>query len=266
MGTSPSATSEGSVGQPHLHLEAAAAMSVEEAEEALCAEVDCPFSSIDEDRIVGFATSDRPNVDGMGEQGTEQGSELGELLDRVRRGNRDASAEFIKRYGPRIRRRVRGKLSPAMRRLFDSQEILATVARRLDQMVASGRLRAVSDGQVWSLVFTIADRSLIEKAKLFRSLQAKEGEDSPLALSILRRLKQAEQRDPDGPELEIDKVLQSLGDRADRQILGLWLMGRGASSIAAAVDMEPATVRKRWERIRSQLRDACSSDSDERST
>jgi len=193
----------------------------------------------------------------------DTGRELPALLDRVRGGDREASAEFISRYGPRIRRRVRGKLSPAMRRLFDSQEILATVARRLDQMVASGRLHAVSDGQVWSLVFTIADRSLIEKARLFRTLQAKEGEDSPLALSILRRLKRAEQRDPEGPEIEIDKVLLSLGDRLDRQILGLWLMGRGATSIAAAVDMEPASVRKRWERIRGQLRDAYASDAEE---
>lgn len=188
------------------------------------------------------------------------GGELPDLLGRVRGGDREASAEFINRYGPRIRRRVRGKLSPAMRRLFDSQEILATVARRLDRMVAAGRLQAVSDGQVWSLVFTIADRSLVEKAKLFRTLQAREGEDSPLALSILARLKRAEQREPDGPELEIDKVLQSLGDRLDRQILSLWLMGRGAASIAAAVDMEPATVRKRWERIRGQLRDAYASE------
>ncbi len=193
----------------------------------------------------------------------DSGRELPALLDRVRGGDREASAEFISRYGPRIRRRVRGKLSPAMRRLFDSQEILATVARRLDRMVAAGRLHAVSDGQVWSLVFTIADRSLIEKARLFRTLQAKEGEDSPLALGILRRLKQAEQRDPQGPEIEIDKALLSLGDRLDRQILGLWLMGRGATSIAAAVDMEPASVRKRWERIRCQLRDVYASEGEE---
>ncbi len=72
----------------------------------------------------------------------DTGRELPALLDRVRGGDREASAEFISRYGPRIRRRVRGKLSPAMRRLFDSQEILATVARRLDQMVASGERRA----------------------------------------------------------------------------------------------------------------------------
>jgi len=182
-------------------------------------------------------------------------SDLAALLERVRQGDREASAAFIGRYGSRIRRRVRGKLSPAMRRLFDSQEILATVARRLDMLVANGQIHAVSDGQVWSLVFTIVDHSLVEKARVYRGLRAKEGEDSALAEKILARLKESERVREDGPELEIDRALRSLGDRVDRQILSLWLMGRDASSIAVAVDMAPATVRKRWERIRDQLRE-----------
>jgi DNA-directed RNA polymerase specialized sigma24 family protein len=179
-----------------------------------------------------------------------------ELLERVRGGDREACAEFIVRYGARIRRRVRGKLSPAMRRLFDSQEIMSTVARRLDVLVAAGQLHAVSDGQVWSLVFTIAENSLIEKARVFRSLQAKEGEDSPLAKRVIERLRHAERTNPEGVEVEIDNVLRTLGDRVDRQILSLWLMGRDSMSIAAAVDLAPAAVRKRWERIRDRLREA----------
>jgi DNA-directed RNA polymerase specialized sigma24 family protein len=187
--------------------------------------------------------------------------DLDGLLGRVRAGDRDATAEFINRYGARIRRRVRGKLSPAMRRLFDSQEILSTVARRLDKLVADGRLRAASDGQVWSLVFTIADHSLIEKARVFKVLKSREGEDGELAGRMLRRMRDAAATDPEGPELELDRALSSLGDRVDRQILSLWLMGQGAASIGAAVDMEPATVRKRWERIRGQLRDVYATES-----
>lgn len=186
----------------------------------------------------------------------ESDGELADLMNKVRTGDREASALFISKFGARIRRRVRGKLSPAMRRLFDSQEILATVARRLDALVSKGQMQAVSDGQVWSLVFTIAENSLIEKARVYRSLVAKEGQDSALAESLLSRLRAAERYRDDGPELEIDKALRSLGDRVDRQILSLWLMGRDAASIGVAVDMTPATVRKRWERIRGRLREA----------
>lgn len=177
------------------------------------------------------------------------------LLERVRGGDRQACAEFVVRYEARIRRRVRGKLPPAMRRLFDSQEIMSTVARRLDALVASGKLHAVSDGQVWSLVFTIAENSLVEKARVFRGLQAKEGEDGALAMKLMAKLQSAEFAAPDGAEIEIDRALSLLTDRLDRQILSLWLMGRDSISIAAAVELSPATVRKRWERIRERLRE-----------
>ncbi len=35
-----------------------------------------------------------------------------------------------------------------MRRLFDSQDILSTVSRRLDQYVQAGKVQAASMGQV----------------------------------------------------------------------------------------------------------------------
>ena len=56
-------------------------------------------------------------------------------LDRMRRGDRVAAAVFITRYSSRIHRRISGKLSPGMRRVFDTQEIFSTFGRRLDQLV-----------------------------------------------------------------------------------------------------------------------------------
>ncbi len=184
---------------------------------------------------------------------------LGDLLARARGGDRDAGADLMARYRSRIRRRIRGKLGPAMRRLFDSGEVLSTVARRLDTLISSGRLRAATDGQFWALVFRMAENSLIEKARVFRTLQAQEGEDGELAYRMLDRMRTAERRDHDGPEVELDLALRTLGDGLDRQILSLWLMGNQPTSIAAAVNMPPATVRKRWERIRGQLRVAIAS-------
>src|SRR5262245_42454435 len=88
------------------------------------------------------------------------------LLERMRAGDRDAAAEFVARFAPNIRRRIRGKMNPAMRRLFDSQEILSTLVRRLDEFVGAGQLNAESIPQLWSLLFRIADNSLIEKARV----------------------------------------------------------------------------------------------------
>lgn len=176
------------------------------------------------------------------------------LLVRMRAGDRSAAAEFIAVYGPQIRRRIRGKLGPTMRRLFDSQEILSTLGRRLDNFVHTKRLRADSVPELWALVLKIADNSLLEKARVYRALQRKEGEDSPFATQVLGRLREAETRDPEGPELEIAEAMSTLEDKVDREVLSLWLLGVPHIHIAETLGMEPPAVRKRWQAIRERLR------------
>ena len=180
--------------------------------------------------------------------------QLDDLLMRMRSGDREAAAEFISRFGPRIRRRIRGQLGPAMRRLFDSQDILSTLGRRLDAWVGANRLEAVSAQELWALVFRIADNAMIEKARVFKGLQSREGEDSPFARGILRRLESRENEQPDGAVIEIDRALSSLDDATDRDILALWLMGNQHKHIAESVGLPAPTVRKRWEKIRGRLR------------
>lgn len=182
-------------------------------------------------------------------------AELDDLLMRMRSGDRQAAAEFVSRFGPRIRRRIRGQLAPAMRRLFDSQDILSTLGRRLDTWIAAHRLEAVTAPQLWALVFRIADHAMIEKARVFRALEAREGEDSPFARTILGRLRQREREEPDGAVIEIDRAIGSLDDATDREILSLWLMGNQHKHIAMTVGLQAPTVRKRWEKIRGRLRD-----------
>jgi DNA-directed RNA polymerase specialized sigma24 family protein len=186
---------------------------------------------------------------------TQADSELQHLLLRMRSGDREAAAEFLDRSGPKIRRRIRGKLAPSMRRLFDSQEILSTLGRRLDQFVAGGQLHAATLGELWTLVMRIADHSLIEKARMFRALEAREGEDGPLAHRMLSRLRELERRNAEAPMIEIDAALRSLGPGIDREITSMWLQGSSHAEIAQCVGLAPTAVRKRWESIRHRLRD-----------
>jgi hypothetical protein len=184
----------------------------------------------------------------------DQRDDLDDLLMRMRASDRDAAAEFLRRFGSRIRRRIRGQLAPAMRRLFDSQDILSTLGRRLDACVRASQLGAVTAEQLWALVFRIADNALIEKARVFRSLEAREGEDSPFARNVLDRLQRREQEEEDGAVIEIDRAMGLLDDAVDRDILSLWLMGNQHKHIAESVGILPTAVRKRWERIRGLLR------------
>lgn len=177
-----------------------------------------------------------------------------DLLRRMRAGDREAAAQFIVTYASRVRRRIRGKLGSQMRRLFDSQEILSTIGRRLDLYVRDRRLKATEEGQLWAFIFTMANNALIQKARIFQRLQAVEGSDGRFAQELLGRLEEVERQSSSSVELEIDKALASLDDAMDREILSMWLQGRNHGQIAEEIGAGHACVRKRWQRIRERLR------------
>ena len=177
------------------------------------------------------------------------------LLQQMRNGDREAAALFMSRYGPRIRRRVRGKLGPAMRRIFDSQDILSSVGRRLDAFIHGRKLTANNEQELWGLVHRIASRVLIDKARIFYQLEEVEGEDSDFAYLVASRLRQADRSSNSGIEVELERVFELVGDQTDRAILFHWLEGKSYGAIAEIVNLTPANVRKRWERLKALLRE-----------
>lgn len=185
----------------------------------------------------------------------EQRSRVLLLMAAMARGDRQAAAEFVVCYGPQIRRRIRGKLRVQMRRLFDSQDILSTLGRRLDVYVQRGQFEARSEGEFWSLVFTIAERSVTEKAKIWRSLT---DNDSGMARETQgggqaeRETLSREDLDPDS---EFSYLLQSVPSDIDRQIARLWALGHSNEFIATEVGLSTENVRKRWFRTREKLRE-----------
>lgn len=176
------------------------------------------------------------------------------LLDAMRAGDRDAAAEFMRRYGSRIRRRVRGKLGPGMRRLFDSQDILSTVGRRLDEYVGSSRVEASNLSQVMALVLRIANNAVVDKARVVRRLERVESEDAPFAQQMRQRLEEADRDVPAGGEIELARAFESAGDPESRHILWLWLRGCDHGAIARELDVSRDVIRKRWQKIRERLR------------
>ena len=177
------------------------------------------------------------------------------LLEQMRDGDREAAALFVSRYGPRIRRRIRGKLGPGMRRIFDSQDILSSVGRRLDAFIHGRKLTANNEQELWGLVHRIASRVLIDKARIFYQLEEVEREDSAFAYMLAGRLRQADRSSNSGIEIELDQVFEFVGDQTDCTILFHWLEGKDYAAIAEIVHLTPAYVRKRWERLKARLRE-----------
>jgi hypothetical protein len=179
---------------------------------------------------------------------------IDDLLRRMQAGDRAAAAEFLLRYESRLRRRIRGKLAIDVRRLFDSLDIVSTLGRRLDLYVMSGQLKARNELECLSLLFKMADRALIDKARLFRQLESVEGEDGDLAYHLAARLREAQRRSQAALDLEIEQCMEALGSPLERRILSLWLTGETLTSIAQCVQLSSSAISRRWMTIKDALR------------
>lgn len=189
----------------------------------------------------GFAGA----LEGMGD--------LDALVERVRAGDREAFAIFLQTYGERIRARVRLRLSPSVRRLADSQDMMSTVARRLDRFVRDGRIRASGADELFSLVLTTAHNAILEKHRLVRRLQRVEGPDAAWARPLISAL-----RDDDAAvalDPLIGDALNALSSDTDRAILSRWLAGDTLASCGAALGLSPEATRQRWRAMRLTLRE-----------
>jgi RNA polymerase sigma factor (sigma-70 family) len=175
------------------------------------------------------------------------------LLDRIRGGDREAAAEFVRLNEALLRRRYRHKLGSALRRLVDSEDLVSTVSRRLDAYVLSGRVRAVTLQQLWALIQRIIENTLADKARLLARLRRAEAEDAQLAAAIAARVE---------PRADLhaglEQLLELVDNPLDREVVHLWLSGLQLKLIAEQLGMTEENARKRWQRIKTRLRERLS--------
>ena len=178
------------------------------------------------------------------------------LLDRMRDGDREAAARFLSHYGSRLRRRIRGKLQNSrMRRLFDSQEILSTLNRRLDACVRERSLHAEGSGQFWSFMDTMIANAVVDKARIYRKLHEAEGDETFVERSPDPRTTRRGVHTLD-PRLEdaLEQAVASIRDPVDREILLLRTQDCSHEEIATMLGRTADSIRQRWFRLRAELR------------
>lgn len=172
------------------------------------------------------------------------------LLERVRRGDRDAAAELIRQYEPVIRRRIRGRLGAEMRRVVDSMDIVSTVARRLDRCVREGRVEASNDAQLWCLLRQITDNAFKEKGRAFQRMRRFE---KNLAAST-RETSEAEIA---GTDSESARMAVGLLSRPEEMELALLRSaGVSFSRIAQVMGISIVAARQRWRYLRRRVTSA----------
>jgi RNA polymerase sigma factor (sigma-70 family) len=177
-------------------------------------------------------------------------------LERIRAGDRDAAADYGLAMAPLIRRRIRGKLGPRMRRMFDSFDIVSTVLRRLDLFVAAGQVRASSEDEFRALIMAITQNAVIDKTRILQRLQTCEGEDAEIAKLLLARAEHRQQAIEFAIDDSLDFAVQSLTCEVDKTILWLWLTGMQLQFVAQVMGLSTENARQRWLRIRARLREA----------
>ncbi len=184
--------------------------------------------------------------------GSQVGGDVEGLVGRIAEGDRQAAAEFVRRYSPIIRQRYRARLSPALRRLADSTDLASTVGRRLDALVANGALEVVNQRQLWALIHRLADTAVADKARALARLRRAEDEDSEWSRAFLRRSEEGH-----GPEQfdgMLERLLDELPGERDRQMLGLWLAGWSHAQIGQELGLAPNAVRQLWSRVRERAK------------
>jgi len=164
------------------------------------------------------------------------------LVGRVRSGDREALAEFVRRYEPLIRARFREQFASSPRRLFDSSDFFATVSRRAD--AAMGKVapagHSESPGEMLGRIMRAA------ASDYARSLQAE-------SLAYRGRVATGVGAEPTHAGEKDERSIVSGLDAIDRQIFRLRAIGAQHGVVGNTLGMTESAVRMRWSRILGRL-------------
>jgi RNA polymerase sigma-70 factor (ECF subfamily) len=174
-----------------------------------------------------------------------------DLVRRVRAGDQEAAAEFVRLYEPEIRRSIRIQLRrSSLRRVFDSVDICQSVLARFFVRAAAGQLELEQRAKVRHLLLVMAQNRLKDHARKEKvEVRGVSGGADVLAGAV-------GPADDPGEAVAADELLRLLHQRltdderrlADRRARGLpW------QEIAAELGANPEALRKQLERATERV-------------
>lgn len=160
--------------------------------------------------------------------------------------SREQAALFVMKQDRVIGSRMHGRLRSDLRRVLDADDLLLTVARRIDRLAAAGRLRATTEGQLRALVLRIAENAASEYARRLRA-------ENTAAHSAARN--------PSSTSRAINHETNGMGERleselgmtaAEHVMVRMRSNGAAHAEIAHALGLNGAMIRMRWLRMRER--------------
>jgi RNA polymerase sigma factor (sigma-70 family) len=160
----------------------------------------------------------------------------------------DTDRVLFERYVTRLTALARSRLSPALRRRLDPEDLVMSAFRSFFVGVRAGKWDR--DGDLWSLLAMITLRKAARQARRHRASQRSIHRES----SAPDDWQVADRGGPSAEEaLVLTEQIESLIEATtglDREILLLQLRGEEAESIAKSLEVSPRTVRRSLQRIR----------------
>jgi hypothetical protein len=151
----------------------------------------------------------------------------------------------------RIRAIARRKLTANARQVCDSEEVVSSVLRRLDTMAMRGSFRPHSEAELWGLIRAIARNTAVSKTQLIERTRALICEEGDYAHLFLERLNAC--AGDDEVTLLVQRMLLSLKDPIDRQLLVLVMRGAAHRAIGGLLGISEEASRRRWKDVRDDL-------------
>jgi RNA polymerase sigma factor (sigma-70 family) len=168
-----------------------------------------------------------------------------DLIRRVRAGEEAAAAELVRRYEPHIRRAVRVRLDPRLKRVFDSMDVCQSVLASFFVRTALGQYALETPEQLLKLLATMARNKLSNKAN-----QQKAGRRDYRRVSSSNTDEAG--RDPSpSRQVAARELLQEARRRlseSELRLLDLRDQGREWPQIAAELGGNPEALRKKLTR------------------
>ncbi len=171
-----------------------------------------------------------------------------DLIRRVRAGDDAAAADLVRRYEPAIRRAVRLRLDPRLRRVCDSVDVCQAVLCSFFVRAASGQFELDTPEQLLGLLATMARHKLAKVGRYQRAARRDERRVEPGSADE-REVPAAEaspSRQVAAKDL-LEQVHRRLG-AAERQLVELRAQGMTWAAIAATAGGTAEGHRKKLAR------------------
>ena len=101
---------------------------------------------------------------------------------------RDDVANFVLKHADRIRTVARTKLTSRTKQAYDSEDVVSSVLRCMDEMAAAGSVRPASEAELWSLIKAVAGNRAVTKTRLMERAKSFFDEDGDYARVLHERI------------------------------------------------------------------------------